>query len=150
MVRGHLVLATLGVLLLFASARLHANTPAFPPIIEGADSAEGKPVMAKLTSIVIPKVNFEKLDIDRVIEFLTTKSKELDPEHIGVKFTLRLPPPGEKSPRRVYRQVSITLDNVPLNDLLLYIAQQTNLVFKIEKDTVVFAPFDPARDASKN
>src|ERR1700677_553443 len=37
----------------------------------------------KLQTIIIDKVNFEKLDIGSVIEFLQEKSKELDPDHQG-------------------------------------------------------------------
>ena len=47
-------------------------------------------ITRKLQSIVIDKVNFDKLDIGTVIQFLTQKSKELDPDHQGINFVLRL------------------------------------------------------------
>jgi general secretion pathway protein D len=53
----------------------------------------------KLQSIVIDKVNFDKLDIATVVAFLQEKSKELDPDHVGINFVLRLTsdaaPPAE-------------------------------------------------------
>ena len=82
-------------------------TPGLPPTAPSSTR--------KLQSIIIDKVNFDKLDIATVIQFLTEKSKELDPEHVGINFVLRLTfeisprltpeagaaaPAGEHSPRQ--------------------------------------------------
>jgi general secretion pathway protein D len=123
-------------------------------------------ITRKLQSIVIDKVNFDKLDIATVIQFLTEKSKELDPDHQGVNFVLRLtsdtPPaptantptgaaPAPGSPeaaaaaaaaqsKQIHREVSITLENVPLADILGYIVQQTNLQYTVEDYAVYLRP----------
>jgi general secretion pathway protein D len=124
-------------------------------------------ITRKLQSIVIDKVNFDKLDIATVIQFLTEKSKELDPDHQGVNFVLRLtsdtPPPAPNantptgaapapgSPeaaaaaaaaqsKQIHREVSITLENVPLADILGYIVQQTNLQYTVEDYAVYLRP----------
>ena len=115
----------------------------------------------KLNSIIIDKVNFEKLDIAAVIQFLQEKSKELDPDHEGVNFVLRLTtetaPPAETAPgaapaapaapgapvpdaHPIRREVSITLENVPLANVLQYIVQQTNLQFTVEDYAVYLRP----------
>jgi general secretion pathway protein D len=44
----------------------------------------------KLQSIVIDKINFDKLDVASVVQFLTEKSKDLDPDHVGINFVLNL------------------------------------------------------------
>lgn len=118
-------------------------------------------ITRKLQSIVIDKVAFDHFDIGNVIQFLTAKSKELDPDHQGINFVLRLssntpdaaaaaaaPAPGGAGgaapaaapPPAIHREVSITLDNVPLIDLLNYIANQTNLQFSIEDYAVYLRP----------
>jgi general secretion pathway protein D len=118
-------------------------------------------ITRKLQSIVIDKVNFDKLDISTVIQFLTAKSKELDlPTHEGINFVLRLSSntpvdngtpaapaapaatgaSGATPPPPIHREVSITLDNVPLIELLNYITQQTNLQFSVEDYAVYLRP----------
>jgi general secretion pathway protein D len=116
----------------------------------------------KLTSIIIDKVNFEKLDIAAVVQFLQEKSKELDPDHEGINFVLRLnaenpvppaatgaaPAPADATTpdanaapaHPIRREVSITLENVPLADVLQYIVQQTNLQFSVEDYAVYLRP----------
>jgi general secretion pathway protein D len=118
---------------------------------------------------VIDKVDFDKLDIETVVQFLIDKSKELDPTHEGINFVLRLtsitPPPDTTTPIpgvpnnvpnvkpatpgavapgggdvTIHREVSITLENVPLSELLTYITQQTNLQFSIEDYAVYLRP----------
>lgn len=134
-------------------------------------------ITRKLESIIIDKVNFDKLDIATVIQFLTQKSKELDPQHQGVNFVLRLtsdatpapdaggapaaPAPDATAPAAgaagaaapgaadataaaaahpIHREVSITLENVPLKDVLQYIIAQTNLQFSVEDYAVYLRP----------
>lgn len=116
----------------------------------------------KLRTIIIDKVNFEKLDIASVIQFLQQKSKELDPDHQGVNFVLRLtteqtqtpdqnpagaapgaPPAAPAAPATatsIHREVSITLTDVPLSEVLGYITQQTNLQATIEDYAVYLRP----------
>jgi general secretion pathway protein D len=120
----------------------------------------------KLQSIVIDKVNFEKLDIAAVIQFLQQKSKELDPAHEGVNFVLRLnsevaptdattpagaaaptgtPAPAGAAPDNtaqhpIHREVSITLTDVPLSEILGYVISQTNLQYSVEDYAVYLRP----------
>ena len=132
-------------------------------------------ITRKLQSIVIDKVNFEKLDIAAVIQFLQQKSKELDPDHQGINFVLRLssdttippdansavPPAAPATPpsaapdgttpapaapdaapanRPIHREVSITLENVPLSEVLGYVISQTNLQYSVEDYAVYLRP----------
>ncbi len=124
-------------------------------------TSERAKITRKLQSIIIDKVNFDKLDINTVIQFLQDKSKELDPEHEGINFVLRLslntpatdpgaatptgatpgtPAPAPVNTSAIHREVSITLDNVPLAELLRYIADQTNLQFTVEDYAVYLRP----------
>ena len=116
----------------------------------------------KLESIIIDKVNFDKLDIATVIQYLQQKSKELDPDHQGINFVLRLtadaaatpdapgaapaaPPGGGAAPdaapaHPIHREVSITLTDVPLSDILGYVIAQTNLQYTVEDYAVYLRP----------
>ncbi len=87
--QSSLILFTLAVL--FSFKPLQANSPEIAMDITGANTPEGKRVADKLNSIIIPKIDFDKLDIAAVIDFLNIKSKELDPDHLGIKVILRLP-----------------------------------------------------------
>jgi general secretion pathway protein D len=124
--------------------------------------SERADITRKLQSIIIDKVDFDKLDIATVVQFLTQKSKELDPDHVGINFVLRLtsnsPPPTAATPtgataaspdataaapipnKEIHRAVSITLENVPLADILGYIVQQTNLQYSVEDYAVYLRP----------
>lgn len=135
-------------------------------------------ITRKLQSIVIDKVNFDKLDIATVIQYLQQKSKELDPDHQGINFVLRLtadttppadttpaagaapapdataaggtPPAGggdttaaaaaAAAPHTIHREVSLTLTDVPLADILGYVIAQTNLQYTVEDYAVYLRP----------
>ena len=128
-------------------------------------------ITRKLQSIIIDKVNFEKLDIAAVIQFLQQKSKELDPDHQGINFVLRLSsdttvpaeapaaPGGAAAPtgapaapgapgaapeaapaHPIHREVSITLSDVPLSEVLGYVISQTNLQYTVEDYAVYLRP----------
>jgi general secretion pathway protein D len=58
-----------------------------PTVNEPSRRAE---ITNKLQSIIIDKINFDKLDVASVVQFLTAKSKELDPDHVGINFVLNL------------------------------------------------------------
>ena len=123
-------------------------------------------IQRKLESIIIDKVNFDKLDIATVIQYLQQKSKELDPDHQGINFVLRLTTDASATPdaaaapaaapaapaagtdataatepvHQIHREVSITLTDVPLSDILGYVIAQTNLQYTVEDYAVYLRP----------
>jgi general secretion pathway protein D len=122
-------------------------------------------ITTKLQTIIIDKINFDKLDVASVVQFLTEKSKELDPDHVGINFVLNLnqdvapagaaptpatpsgptsptgtPGPGSQPPSPIHRAVTIQLENVPLSDVLGYIIQQTNLQYSVDDYAVYLRP----------
>jgi hypothetical protein len=110
------------------------------PTVQPASQSE-QALARKLKSLHIDKVNFENLDIAEAIQFLQQKSKELDrPDHQGVNFVLSLTPEAAEPAHPVHRKVSLTLENIPLYDLVAYIAEQTNLKWSVEDNAVYFRP----------
>jgi len=144
----HLALAALGILLLSPSASraLDQSNDFSPPVIEGGDTAEGKPIAKKFTTIIIPWVNFERTDIAQVIGFLRNKSKALDPEHIGVKFRLAVPPDSDSKPSGHQRQVGLTLEDEPIGHVINYVCVETELDYKIADGTVVLYPAESQQE----
>jgi hypothetical protein len=103
--------------------------------VTGAPAAH-EMMVRKLKTIVIDKVDFDKMDIATVLQFLSKKSKELDPDKVGINFVLA----DLTGKHGIHREVTIKLDAVPLADLLGYITQQTNVNCSIEDYAVVFKP----------
>ena len=104
----------------------------------------------KIKTITIDKVNFDKADITLVLDFLTKKCKELDPDKEGINFVLKLPDPAtatEANPAtpatpkpRIHREFSISLDNISVADILFELCSQTNLQYTIEDYAIVLHP----------
>jgi hypothetical protein len=147
---SHLALAALGIFLLsqFMAGAVNISVPSGPPDTRGADSTESKLAMKKLVSIIIPKVDFENLDIAAIVDFLRIKSKELDSKHAGVQFRLALPPQLGPKSFSLQRKASITLQDVPLSELLGFVCVQTHLSYKIIKGVVVLYPDESTAPAA--
>jgi len=111
--------------------------------VTGGDTPEGKPVNGRLNSIILHKVDFEKQDIVEVIKFLSNKSKELDPTHVGVEIRLELSrtTPSTSFPvRPVHRTVNLTLDDRCLAEVLAYICEESNMGYRIIDKEIVMRP----------
>jgi len=120
---------------LIASTHLWADSPF------GSDTEKSnrERIEKKLNSIIFEKCNFDRLDLTIILPYLTKRSKELDPEHTGVNFVLRGPyqPPPFNS---THREMSLSLENLPLRKILEYLCQATDHDYKIENGIVVLFP----------
>lgn len=90
----------------------------------------------KLSSIIIPQVNFSGMELTRVIETLSELSVEYDPEHIGVNIVV-LFNRDQGNPR-----VNISLRNLNLDRILQFVTQQVNFAYDVGADAVTVAPSD--------
>lgn len=127
-------------------------------------------ITRKLNGIVLPKVDFKESTVREAIEFLVKKSKDLDPESVGVNIVLKLdeqggtvaPPPAAAAGGAIPglgldpvapaapaapvitggagTRVTLTLNNVPLIEVIKYITNLANLKFKIEPFAVSIVP----------
>jgi hypothetical protein len=132
-------IAIVAILILVPSCLLNASTPAFIPPVPVAETDDGKRIMEKLNSIIIDKCNFDVLDLTKILPYLTKRRKELDPEHVGVRFILRgpyQPPPWNG----IHREISLSLTDVPLIDVVRYLCRDTDHDFKIENNAVIVFP----------
>jgi hypothetical protein len=93
-------------------------------------------VEKKLKSIVIDRFIFTPHDLnsEEMMKYLTERSKELDPEHIGIKFITLNPYPPYKGAHDWGEGFS----NLPLGEIVDYICGVANLQYRIEGNSVVF------------
>ena len=115
----------------------------------GADSSltARKPGSARtyelVQKLVIKKIDFDNVPVPVVVKFLELKSKELDPDKKGVNFILLK---GAKARSAAEPQLSLDLDNIPLDEVIRYLCQVAKLQYRIEADAVVIAYPDVAID----
>ncbi len=94
----------------------------------------------KLSSIIIPAINFNDASIDEVSAFLNAKSRELDPEKVGINFIVQPEAAVSSSP------ITLNVNNIPLNEALRYISQLANVRTRIEEFGVMIVPLTAATD----
>ncbi len=88
----------------------------------------------KMKSIRFPRVLFSGATIEEAVEFLRVKSKDIDPDHIGVNIILKAgDTPGGA-------QISLDLKDVPMQEALRYVTELAGMKFKIEPYAVLVVP----------
>jgi hypothetical protein len=137
------VLATALALISPNSVQAETFIPFLPPEHVPTDPQELK-IFKKIHALTLRDTKWEKIDVSAALKDLTQRSKIADPEHIGVKFSLKIPP-GKTTgaagyPIRRLVQNIVLLEETPLADILGYLSSQTNLSYRIERDAIVFSP----------
>ena len=94
----------------------------------------------KLKSIFVSP-NFDNVTIEQATNFLYTESKRLDePTHKGVSFIIQ---PDASS---AAKSISLTLNNVPIDEALRYICQLANVKYKIQDYAISIVPFSASTE----
>ena len=88
-------------------------------------------IMGKLRDVIIPKLDFNGASLDEVIEFLRIRSRDSDPKGRGVDFVLNVPDETRS------KQISLSLDQVPLEEALRYITQMAGCAYRVEERAVL-------------
>lgn len=93
------------------------------------------PLAQKLAAIQIPSVNFQGVELSKVVSTLSAVSEEYDKSE-GVKgVNIVLLDPSNKNPT-----VSITLRNLSLKRILDLITDSTGYQYEVQADTIVVRP----------
>lgn len=125
-------------------------------------------IVAKLNSIIIPKIDLSDSPISEAVEYLKQKSRDQDPAKKGVNIFLKLgqtpattstqATPGSAAPTSLPStgpspslttpepHVTIALSNVPLYVALDYISKLSNLKLKIDPYAVSIVPLSEPTD----
>jgi general secretion pathway protein D len=114
----------------------------FSPDARAADGENtANPIVEKIRSIKIPRVNFSNLELTSVIETLSELSVEFDSEPVaelkGVNIVPLFDPNTRDNPK-----VSISLRNLSLEKILQFVTQQVNFQFDIVDEAIVVQPTD--------
>lgn len=94
------------------------------------------PILRKLAEIRIPRVNFQGMELTRVIETLSELSVDFDPQGQGVNI-IPLFDPAASNPR-----VSINVRNLSLDEILQFVTQQVNFVYDVGRNAVTVTATD--------
>ena len=118
-------------------------------------------IVAKLNSIIIPKIDLSDTPISEAVEYLKQKSVEQDPNKKGVNIFLKLAPPSTGNPATTGTpssgtpvvaatttepHVTLSLNQVPLYVVLDYISKLCNLKLKIDPYAVSIVPLSEPTD----
>ena len=86
---------------------------------------------APLQKMIVPKVEFREANLTDVLKFLQEISGGLTADKRPLSFVLQLPP-GTTVPA-----VTLSLQNVPMLDVIRYVTNTAGLSFKVEPHAVV-------------
>ncbi|MFM8458360.1 MAG: hypothetical protein ACKOB0_05370, partial [Chthoniobacterales bacterium] len=131
--------------------------------LSGAEARRGTELMmARLNRIIVPRVDFRDAPIQQAVSFLREQSRALDTadQGQGINIVLELPsrsapPPavaveGEAAaaapPPKISDRITLNLSNVPLFEVLRYVALQAGLKVKVEPVAVSIVPLDRMTD----
>lgn len=92
-------------------------------------------ISQKLNSIIIPSVDFNEASIADAANFLTVRTRELDPDGIGVSVLLRSEAVAANS-----APITLRLTNVPAGEVLRYAANLAGVKYRIEEFAVFVVP----------
>lgn len=108
----------------------------------GASDAKAAPTEQKAKStaqtrakeIILPSVAFQNATLEEAVNFLRTKTQQLDPEKQGINIVVNIP--KETATGRL----TLNLKDVPLSEALSYVAQLMGLTLVYEGNNCVFKP----------
>lgn len=98
-------------------------------------------IQQKLNFIFLPKVDFKDARIEDVAVFLTTRSREFDPNKSGVAFLV------QDEARRQAKKISVSLRDMPLYEILKYVSQLADVKYRIENQAVFIEPMKTSTQA---
>jgi general secretion pathway protein D len=88
-------------------------------------------IVDKLRNYRMPKVEFQQATIVEILELLRLRSRDLDPLGKGVDFVLNVPDDSRQ------RQITLSLSDVPLEEVLRYVCEAASVTYRIEEHAVM-------------
>jgi hypothetical protein len=117
-----------------ASSALSPGTP--PEGIVLPDAPDIAAMKKKADGIVIPKLVFKEASIRDCLAFLVKKSRELDPEKVGVSLMLKL---DFDSPATA-KAITLDAQDVPLMKAIEQVAEQAGFGVQVDADSIIVMP----------
>ncbi len=92
----------------------------------------------KLQRLVFDAIEFEDANISSVISYLSSRSKEIDPDKIGVNLVLQMTP--EESAK--VPKVNMSFERIPMTEAIRYLCQSCGLKYRVEDKAVLIGTKD--------
>jgi hypothetical protein len=110
--------------------------------VKEKQSGGGATVEAKLSQLILPKVEFKEASLGAALDFLRRKVEEVSGGKQSVNFVVQ---PGiDKDASRI----SIALTNIPFTEALRYIAELAGAKIEYQQYAVVLSPRTPTAAAA--
>ena len=125
------------VFALAATAALFLPTAVMAQDAATAGHSGSALIRHKLDTTVFDHLSFKDTDIVEVIGFLRQKTRELDPDKVGINFVVRT----DITPNdHVHRAITLDLQKVNLSGILDAISTETNFAYSVEEYAVYICP----------
>ncbi len=111
--------------ILVATGVLHAANA------DPAEKLTSVPVSKRIAETIVPLVDYREASLPEIVADLNKISKKLDPDKVGVQFNLSEAAKGSEA------NISISLRNIPLIELLKYVTNLANLKYEVTSRNVV-------------
>lgn len=111
--------------------------------IESPQAIETMSMAGRLNSMVVPRVDFDGMTLAEAVEWMTAKSRELDPSGIGMNFVLDL---SDNDTKARNAELSLRLNSVPMSVLLDYLTRDTGTKYRAETFAVRIVSSSAASD----
>ncbi len=98
-------------------------------------------ITQKLRTLIFPQVEVAGATLGEVAELLRVRSRDLDPEGRGVSFILNVPQEARD------KQISLTLANMPMEEVLRYVSDACGVSYKVEDHAVMFVSISERNNA---
>lgn len=99
----------------------------------------------KLREMIVPEVNFEDADIVNIAKYLSETSAKLSGD--GQKVNIVIVQSAEDKKNRIL--VTLALSNVPLYDVLNYMAMLTGMTMRVDEYAVILKKAPPKQPEKK-
>ncbi|MEI6345438.1 MAG: hypothetical protein WCP41_08805, partial [Verrucomicrobiota bacterium] len=111
-------------------------------------------IVAKLNSIIIPKIELNDSPMSEAVEYLKQKARDQDPEKKGVNIFLKFSQTadgGSKSESKIggtatEPTINLSLNHVPLYVALEYVSKLANMKLKVDPYAVSIVPLTEPTD----
>ena len=100
-------------------------------------AAPPETMRSTLKSIVLPDLVFRETPVTEIVEFVSEKSREVDPEGVGVSILLKL------KPGVPVKKLTLTIHHPTVERALELIASAADLNMRIDRSAVVLEPVEP-------
>jgi hypothetical protein len=110
-----------------------AAAPSLPAIVDSVAKTT-----KRAEKIIFPRVEFREASLQEIAHFLSKKSKDLDPEKIGVE--IQITPEGLAAADKT--KITLSLNNVPQIEIVKYVTNLANLRYTLETSKIVLQPLN--------